>query len=141
MNLKLQSLVEALKLRRQKRAGIVSSQDEFLRRLLGPQKYIKVRRLVEEIKLERFRKVGENCAQCRRQANGTLLCRSNATTTTHSKAFSPAVKRLFFRVELMHALEFRSLQMWKETDWDSLIVEAEEILNDYRTWCELGGQP
>ena len=138
VNLKLQSLVGALKLRRQKRAGIVSTQEEFLRRILGPQKYIKVRRLVEEIKIERLRKVGENCVQCRRQANGTLVCPSNATP---SKTFPPAVKRLFFRVELMHALEFRSLQMWKETDWDSLIVEAEEILNDYRTWCELGGQP
>eukprot|EP00977_Amphora_coffeiformis_P019030 scaffold6860_cov162-Amphora_coffeaeformis.AAC.8 len=134
MNERLRSLVEALKQRRNKKVGSCSNREGFLRKILGPEKHVRVRRLAEQIKLARLQKVGEGCAQCRMLENGTMVC---PRPEGPSKSFPRPVQRLFFKVDLMHALEFRSIQTWQETNWDGLIAEAEEILREYQDWRDL----
>ena len=134
MNESLRSLVGVLKHRRNKKVRSVSNREEFLRKILGPEKHVRVRRLAEQIKLARLQKVGEGCAQCRMLDNGAMVC---PRPEVPSKSFPRPVKRLFFKVDLMNALEFRSLQAWKETNWDGLISEAEEILREYHDWRNL----
>jgi hypothetical protein len=95
------------------------------------EKYAKVKRLTDEIKLERLRVVGSNCAQCRTMENGVTVC------PRPSKEFPTAVKKLFFRVDLIHTLEFRSPHHWHTTNWDELIMDAEEILREYKEWAGL----
>ena len=139
MNKSLQTLVQALQARRrQQRAktNALSSRQEFLRKLLGPEKYLEIKRMVEQSKLERLLKVGEECPQCRRLDNGVMVCpRPEKDKACHK--FPAAVHGLFFQVNLLHALEFKSLQTWRDTDWDKLIQEAEEILRNYQNWRNL----
>ena len=153
MNKSLQSLVETLKNRRQKAkdssvlsagmvplslSGTTRMRQEFLRKILGQEKHGQIKRLVQEIKLARLEMVGERCTQCRRQEDGTMVCPMPSTTSSSSNSFPPAVKRLFFKVDLIHALEFQSLQTWRSTDWEVLLIEAQEILDNYREWRKLG---
>lgn len=130
----LRTLVQALRHRRDKRLGGVSRREEFLRNILGPEKHVRVRRLAEQIKLARLQKVGESCPQCRVLESGAMVC---PRPEVASSSFPLPIKRLFFQVGLMHALEFKSIQAWKETKWDELIAEAEGVLREYNDWRNL----
>ena len=144
MNKSLQTLVHALKLRRQKKKQQQqpnNSRWEFLRKILGPEKYRAVRHLVEQIKLARLIKAGEGCGSCRRMDDGTMVCprpeqqsNNNISDNNNQRQFPSAVQSLFFEVELLHALEFKSLQAWRVSDWDELIQQAQEILRNYQKW-------
>lgn len=138
MNKNLKALVHALQLRRQK--ARTTQRTEFLRKTLGPEKHSQIKRLVEQIKLARLEKVGENCAQCRRLDDGSMLCPSKPTKGNDgsNKKFPSAVHSLFFDVNLINALEFKSLQTWRDTKWDDLIEEAQEILRNYHNWRTVG---
>ena len=67
--------------------------------------------------------------------NGAMVC--PRPEKPGSKSFPVPVKKLFFKVDLMNALEFKSIQAWKETNWDELIADAEKILGEYHDWCNL----
>jgi len=135
MNERLRSLVQALKDRKNKKSeSCCTKREGFLRKILGPEKHVRVRRLAEQIKLARLQKVGEGCAQCRVLESGAMVC---PLPDGPSKTFPRPVQRLFFKVDLMNALEFRSIQAWQETNWDGLMDEAEEILREYHDWRNL----
>ena len=132
MKQNLQTMVQALQQRRQLKQNM--ARQEFLRKILGPEKHAQVKQLVQQIKLERLKKASEGCAQCRVLENGATVCPMPEKGTKGSKSFPTAVKRLFFQVDLIHALEFKSLQTWRETKWDDLIAEAKAILQEYQDW-------
>ena len=136
MNKNLQSLVQVLQMRRARRAknALTDHREEFLRKILGLEKHCRIKRLVEQIKLARLEKVGEGCAQCRRLDDGSMVCPRPDKKGGSTKKFPSAVHALFFEVNLINSLEFKSLQTWRDTNWDDLVEEAEEILRNYQNW-------
>lgn len=129
---RLKALVQTLENRRKRKAASISEEREkFLRKVLGPEKHKKVKRLVDEVKLARLQKAGESCAACRKLENGTMVC------PVPVNRFPCAVKQLFFGVELLHAIEFKPPYTWAQNNWDELIQQCEQILRDYRTWREI----
>lgn len=141
MNQRLQTLVQTLQRRRQRRRAaqqqntVQTRRQQVLVHILGPAQHAKIKRLVQQIKLARLEKAAENCAQCRRLEDGTLVCPSTPTmANNHTGKFPAAVHGLFFKVNLLHALEFTSLQTWRNTNWEELVHEAEDILRNYQRW-------
>jgi hypothetical protein len=134
VNQRLRSLLNALKHRKEKKQAesAASDRETFLRDLLGLKKYKQVRRLVDEIKLERLKKVAEGCTRCKKLEDGTMVC-----PRPQKPGVLPCeVRALFFGAELMDAIKFHSTQAWKDVDWDKLAEGAEEILLKYRSWSQ-----
>jgi hypothetical protein len=99
---------------------------------LGPEKYQRVRRLVDEIKLERLKKASETCTRCKKLEDGRMVC-----PRPQKPGVLPCeVRALFFGADLLDAIKFHSIQAWKHIDWDQLVEEAEEILRKYRSWSQ-----
>lgn len=132
VNERLKGLVQVLQQRRKRKAEKIAAQrQELLQKVLGHKRHKKVKRLVDEVKLARLEKASEGCAQCKITENGTFMC------PAPTNGFPYAVKQLFFGVELVHAIELRPPETWKDNNWENLIEQAEQILREYRVWREL----
>lgn len=113
------------------------SRKRLLRSRLGKQRYWKALLLSREIRRLRLQHASLGCAQC----NSDGVCQLQPDITG---SLPQPVQTLFFRVSLLGFFESTSEDEIASSSldtWDTMIVESEDALHQYRQWRSLVNVP
>jgi hypothetical protein len=112
-----------VKLQRRLTMSTKRSRTQILIRTLGKEKYIRLRDLVCEIKLEKNKKVA------------TMKCSGGVCSIPFRGSLPRPVRDLFFETALLDAFERSSLERIATFDWNVLMTNAEDNLRAYKVWA------
>lgn len=109
-------------LRRRKGRSAKRQRGEILLRILGRSRYSKVRDLVKNVRYTKIKKVA------------SLKCKGEVCGKTFDSNLPPVVRRLYFETRLVQAFEKYPTERLRNLDWDLLVTEAEQNLEEFLLW-------
>jgi hypothetical protein len=90
--------------------------------ILGQHRYIKIQRLIKDIKLVKVKRVA------------SLKCNGDVCGTAFHQSLPQQVRKLYFETTLLQAFENYDVERLQRVDWDVLIDEAESNLSAFKQW-------
>jgi hypothetical protein len=114
-----------VKLQRRLTMSTKQKRTQILIQILGKKKFIRVKKLVATIKLEKNKKVA------------TMKCSGEVCSIPFRGSLPQVVRDLFFETALLDAFERSSLEKIAKLDWDVLMTNAEDNLRAYQVWTHM----
>jgi hypothetical protein len=129
LDLRLQLIfVAAWRRRQQKNRG--TERSDALQAHLGAGKYMKVLELVNKIKMLQFNEIMQYWESCAHSG----YCESKASSLFAQKAMPEAIRKLYFDMCLLKAVETTPIEHFPYLSWDTLIEEARSNMRSYEEW-------
>lgn len=131
---RIHTLMKAIRKRRVRKQGGHRNRMETLVHILGQDLSRNICKVVTEVKLLRLQRAATACGACMR--NGTCSMAPREGIADLPPLMPEPVQRLFFNTRLIEATEKTPVSQLKNQDWDTMLQEARNNIDEYHVWTK-----